>query len=468
MKKTIIITMIVVVLTSAALTVFVRLTSGNGKQEPDLAEVKRGSFEIAVINTGELIAEKSVDIKGPNTVLNINVRVAPIKITDLVPEGTIVKKGDYIASLDKTNFNNTFKDESEILRTIQVEFEMKIFDTAVILSALRDDIRNQTYISEEAAIVVAQTKFDPPAVQRQAELDLDKSHRYLEYKNRLYFLRYLQTSAEIKNLKLSLARQTRKVNDLKVILAGFTITAPSDGMVIYKKDRMGIKRKAGTLISPFDPAVATLPDLSSMLSKIYVSEIDVSKVKPGQQVQMTVDAFQGKTYIGQVTSVANIGEQFSNSDSKVFEVLVRLDGSDPMLRPSMTTDNRVIIKTFDDVVYVPIESVQAGADSIPYVYTTDRTKQVVVLGESNDKNIIVEQGLTESKSVWLSTPEKSGKFILAGNELISVIREREKARKIEMERVRKANNLLTGSESGNKVFNLSSGQDGASGTSYRD
>jgi len=464
MKKTIIITIIVVVLTSAALMVFVRLTSGNRNQELDLAEVKRGAFEIAVSNTGELIAEKSVDIKGPNTVQNMNFRVAPIKITDLVPEGTIVKKGDFIASLDRTNFNNTFKDESEILRTIQAQVEMKIFDTAVILSTLRDDIMNQTYAIEEAAIVVEQSKYEPPATQRLAELEKDKTQRYLDYKRRLYYLRYAQTSAEIRNLKITLGSQRRKVSDLEAVLAGFTITAPSDGMVIYKKDRMGIKRKAGSFISPFDPVVATLPDLSALLSRIYVSEIDVSRIKAGQPVQLTIDAFQGKSYTGKVTSIANIGEQFSNSDSKVFEVLVRIDGSDPSLRPSMTTSNKVITKSFDDVVYVPVESVQAGADSLPYVYTKEGTKQIVVLGESNNKNIIIEQGLVASTSVWLSTPEKPWKFILAGNELISVIREREKARRVEMERIRNQNNLLSESGPIKEVFTIGSGQGGSSST----
>jgi len=49
-----------------------------------------------------------------------------------------------------------------------------------------------------------------------------------------------------------------------------------------------------------DRVVATLPDLSSMLSKVYVSEIEVSKVKPGQTAKITIDAFPGKSYAGTV------------------------------------------------------------------------------------------------------------------------------------------------------------------------
>jgi hypothetical protein len=245
------------------------------------------------------------------------------------------------------------------------------------------------------------------------------------------------------------------VKDLQAILAGFTITAPSDGMVIYKKDRLGNKIKAGSMLNPFDPTVATLPDLSSMLSKIYISEIDINKVKPGQPVQITIDAFQGKSFTGKVAAKANIGEQLANSDSKVFEVMVKLDGSDPMLRPSMTSGNKIITKTFRDVVFVPSECVQAGTDSIPYVYTKDGARQVVIPGESDDKNIIIEKGIQAGTSVWLSTPQNPDRFTIAGDELIPVIREREKAKKLEMQNMKRENILIT--LSGEKISPAGSG-----------
>ncbi|MCB9028623.1 MAG: HlyD family efflux transporter periplasmic adaptor subunit [Bacteroidales bacterium] len=128
-------------------------------------------------------------------------------------------------------------------------------------------------------------------------------------------------------------------------------------MVIYKREWNGAKRKVGSEISPWDPVVATLPDLSSMISKTYVNEIDVSKVKAGQPVRLTVDAFPEKSYTGEVISVANIGEQLPNTDAKVFEVITKIDGSDPILRPSMTTGNQIMTKTFMDVIYVPLETV---------------------------------------------------------------------------------------------------------------
>jgi hypothetical protein len=231
-------------------------------------------------------------------------------------------------------------------------------------------------------------------------------------------------------MRNNLAEQRQRVADLQDVLSKFIINAPSDGMVIYKRDRSGTKRKVGSSISAWDNVVATLPDMSSMISKTYVNEIDVSKVKAGQPVDIVVDAFPEKKYKGSVISVANIGEQLPNADAKVFEVLIKVEGSDLILRPSMTTGNQIVTKTIPDVTYIPIECVQAGADSIPFVFMKNGNKQIVVLGESNENHIIIEQGVNAGDLLYLNTPEDPEKFTkLIGDELIPIIREKENARK---------------------------------------
>jgi hypothetical protein len=61
---------------------------------------------------------------------------------------------------------------------------------------------------------------------------------------------------------------------------------------------------------------------------------------------------------------------------------------------------------------------------------------VVVLGESNENNVVVEQGLQSGVQVYLSSPAKPESFKLVGEELITVIKEREKAKKAEEMRLR--------------------------------
>jgi HlyD family secretion protein len=450
MKRALIILGIVVAV--IALVVFNRMISSNKKAISTYAEVKKGLFEIVVSNSGELMAEKSIDIKGPVMVQATDnnsqggqrggggfggggggggrgggdMHAMDLKIQDIVPEGTIVNKGDYIAQLDRSSYDNTLKDEMQTLQTLETALDMKILDTAVVLTNLRDDIKNQKYVVEEARIVLAQSKYEPPATIRQAEMSVTKAERTLEQKLRIYSLRKAQNLAEITNQKMTIDSRSRRVTDLQDYLGKFTITAPSSGMIIYKKDRNGSKRKEGSSINPFDGVVATLPDLSSMLSKIYVNEIEISKVKKDQTADIIVDAFTKKSYTGKVIYIANVGEVLPNSDAKMFEVQIKIDGSDDALRPAMTTSNKIHIKTFNDVVFIPAECVQTGTDSIPFVFLRNKTRHIVVLGDANDKNVIVEKGLEPGTSIYLVPPANPEKYRLIGENLIPIIKGKSK------------------------------------------
>ncbi len=423
-----------VVLTIVALIAFNKIASNRGKVAV-FAEARKDIFEISISNSGELFAERSVEIMGPQMAQgrrnmmgghggHNNMRAMDLKIQDIMAEGTMVKEGDYIAQIDRTQYDNTLKDQLESLKKEQETLEMKLLDSAVVLTNLRDDIKNQAYAVEEAQITLEQSKFEPPATIRKAEIDLDKQKRLLEQKKKAYTLRVAQSVADIEHQNLHVSMGTTTVQDLEDYLAQFTVKAPANGMVIYKKDRLGNKRKAGSNINPWDLVIATLPDLSSMISKIYVNEIEISRVRKGQVAHITIDAFPDKKFTGTVFSIANIGEQLPNSDAKMFEVLLHVSESDPALRPSMTTSNKIIIDTFDDVISIPSECVNAGIDSIPFVYLKNHTKQIVVLGKSNEKHVIVEKGIKPGSQVYIIPPEDPEKFRLAGEELIPEIRQR--------------------------------------------
>ncbi|MCU0409022.1 MAG: efflux RND transporter periplasmic adaptor subunit, partial [Bacteroidales bacterium] len=402
------------------LFVFNKVTSKDSN-EGLFTEVKTGEFEIAFTNAGELIAEKSVDINGPDYFTGRDIRSTSVRITDLIPEGTMVEPGDYVGQLDRTELNNMLKDERERLATMRNNLEMKILDTAVQLNDLRDDLKNQRFTVEEAAITLRNSKFEPPTVIRQAEISLDKAQRVLEQKERNYTRRQAQMKTDIYNQTYWYNRIAKRVSDLEEVMQAFTIRAPASGMVIYKKDFRGTKRKIGSMVNPIDRVIATLPDLSSLISRTFVSEIEVSRIKPGQKAEITIDALPDKFFTGVVTFVANIGEKLPNTADKVFEVQVRLDKTDPVLRPSMTTGNKIIISTVPEAVFVPTESVHAGTDSIPFVYTRSGNRQVVVLGPANEKDVIIEKGLKPGTQIYLDNPEDETDFRLRGEELIPEI-----------------------------------------------
>jgi multidrug efflux pump subunit AcrA (membrane-fusion protein) len=419
MKKTLIVSGSVILISFILLFAVNRIGSKRIPAEY-YAKVLKGQFEISVISAGELVPERSVDIKGPEIAMGRDIRFFSIKIQDLVPEGVVVKEGDYIATLDRTDLNNSLKDAQDLLTTLQTALNVKLLDTAVVLNELRDGIKNQRFTVQEAEMTLHNSKYEPLPTIRQAEIELDKARRSLEQQLRGYTQVEAQNKTDIVNQTYWVNKVSRRVRDIEEILTEFTIKAPSPGMVIYKREWSG---------NPFDRVVATLPDLTSMLSKTYINEIDVSKIRTGQNVSITIDAFPKKSYNGTVSFVANVGEKMLNTDDKVFEIQIKVAGSDPELRPSMTTGNKIIVSSVKNAVYIPIECVQAGIDSIPYVFTKKGIKQIVLLGESNEKYVQIEKGLEEGTLLYLNNPENPEKFRLEGKDLVREIREKEKAKR---------------------------------------
>jgi hypothetical protein len=405
------------------------LFSGSSEAIDQKVKVRKGLFEIVVTTTGELQALNMEKIDAPEELRGRNVRIGDIKITDLVAEGTVVDSGDYVGALDRSSLDNSMKTTETELEQIKMQYENALVDTSLNLRQMRDNIHNLLFTLEESKITVEQSVYEPPATQRKAKNDYERALRNYEQELQRYSLRQEQELGKVKDIQIRLSRKESEYNDMLDLLSRFTIYAPKPGMVIYLKEWGGSKRKVGSTVSPWDRTIATLPDLSVMVSKTYVNEVDISKIKTGQTVRLGVDAFPDRKYTGIVTDVSNVGEQLRNSDAKVFEVLVRMNQSDSILRPSMTTSNEILISTVQDVIYIPLEALYA--DSVPFVYRTNGTKQIVIPGEMNDNFRIIEQGLEEGDEVYLSMPEHPEKFATAGADLIQILKERDAKRKEE-------------------------------------
>lgn len=427
MKRRTLVFLIILASVIAAAVIY-SIASGDDSAKPLETEVKLGEFEILVAVTGELQAETSKDIMAPLLLRSRELRIRNIKIQDMVVEGTVVDSGDYVATLDRSEADNSYKDISDELEVRESEYTKTKLDTTMGLRELRDEMINLMFNMEEAEITLEQSQFEPPATIRQAQISLDKAERAYNQAVKNYHLKVQQYKADMTEVTVDLAKQRRRKEQMEEVLQQFVIRAPSPGMVIYKRDWRGQKRTVGSEINPWDLTVATLPDMSSMVSKTYVNEIDISKIKVGQEVRAGVDAFPEKKYTGLVTEVANIGEQLPNTDAKVFEVVIKLNESDPILRPSMTTSNEIVTRTFDSVLYIPLEAVHSN-DSMTYVYLKNNNRQVVVLDESNENEIIVEAGLDAGDKVLLSVPEGAEDMRFTGLELVEVIREKEAEKK---------------------------------------
>jgi hypothetical protein len=436
MKKKILIPLIVLAAVIIAIIIY-SMVPDSDKTIQLSTKVQKGNFEVMVAVTGELRARTSTEIQGPSELRSQNLRIRSVKIQNLIPEGTVVDSGDWVATLDRSEADNSLKDIADELEKIQSQFIKTQLDTTIQLRQLRDDLINLHFNMEEVGIALEQSKYEPPATIRQAQISLDKATRAYEQAQKNYNLKVEQSRADMTEVSINLAKSKRRKEEMESVLKNFDIKAPSSGMVIYRREWSGQKRTVGSEINTWDLTVAELPDLSTLVSRTYVNEIDISKIKVGQKVKIGVDAFPEKAYTGAITEVANIGEQLPNADAKVFEVMIELYEKDPILRPSMTTSNKIITLEFPDVLFIPLETVHTN-DSLSFVYTRKGTKKVILLGESNENSIIVEKGLEVGDEIYISVPDESEKWKIEGTELINEIKARKAEKLQKMQEMKQA------------------------------
>lgn len=381
----------------------------NGNRRNDEADiitsVKQGKFKVEIETTGELEAKSSVNILGPTALREF--RIWEVKIQNIVDEGVVVKKGDWVASLDRTDFQNKLGDKNIELEKANSKYTQTQLDTTLTMRTARDELINLKYGVDEKQIVLDQSKFEPPATIKQNEINYDKAVRAYDQALENYKIKKNQNVEKMREVAAELRKVRNETENMAKIGEAFTILAPEPGMVIYTKDWNGKAIKAGSTIQMWDPVVAKLPDLSLMISKTYVNEVDVRKVKVGQQVDVGLDAYPEKKLKGTVVRVANVGEQRPNSDAKVFEVTVEIKGTDMSLRPAMTTSNKIIANQLDSVLYVPLECLHSQSDTITYVYKSEGlniVKQEVIVGDANANDVVIKGGLTVNDKLYLSNP----------------------------------------------------------------
>ncbi len=363
-----------------------------------------GEFAVTVTATGELQAKNSVKIYGPLKARMVH--VWQMKITKLVDEGTVVKKGDFIAELDPSELSNKIKDRQIEIQKAESRYTLTQLDTLLTLSKARDELINLQYAMEEGNLKKEQSTYEAPAIRRQAEIDYEKAVRSHQQAKNNYQTKVKQSRAKMQEINAELSQHRQKMTLYKQILSEFTVKAPADGMVIYHKEWNGQKKTEGSIVQGWNPVVATLPDLSVMESITYVNEVDIKKIKIGQQVNMGLDADPDKKLSGAVTEIANIGEQRPNSNSKVFEVKILVNESDSTLRPAMTTSNEMIVAAVDSSLSIPLECIH-NKDTLTFVLIrngSDIIKQQVELGLINDNSAIIEDGVTANDELYLSIP----------------------------------------------------------------
>ncbi|MBX3253603.1 MAG: efflux RND transporter periplasmic adaptor subunit [Chitinophagaceae bacterium] len=401
LKKILLLVGILLILSVAAYSVFFRNPAAGNEI---LIDIKKNDFEVNIVTTGELRSKSMTRITAPTKLQQLG--IYQIKISDMVPEGTLVKEGEFVVSLDNSDVLNKIKDQQLNIDKKEAEIKQASLDTMMELRVLRDEIINMKYDLEQKILEKEQSKYEAPAEIKRVELEYEKTERTLKQKEENYKTKQLQTKTKMQILGSDLQQLTNQMDGLNSILSQLTINAPKSGMLVYDKNWNGQKKGVGTQIELWNPTVATLPDLTQMEVLTYVNEVDIQRIKVGQKVDISLDAAADKKLNGIVKNVANIGEEKPNSDAKIFEVLIDVLTSDPILKPAMTVSCRIATEKYLSVLQVPLDAIYNDVQGSFLFKRLDGklVKQYVKVYTVNESNALISNGLAEGDRVYHNLP----------------------------------------------------------------
>jgi multidrug efflux pump subunit AcrA (membrane-fusion protein) len=384
----------------------ITLSTGPGE---NLHKVKSGPFELSLEVKGEIQGKNAIVISLPDELSQRDLRIYQLKIKDLVEEGTSVKPGDWVATLDAAQITQQIQNNQQDLDRQRAELNDAKIDSSIQLTALREELGEFKYDLEYKKLELEQSQYESPAYQRKIKMEYDQTVRQMEKKRRDYQLKQLELKMKTKRIENRFDNHNKRDLLLKKAMGATRVTAPKDGMVMYAKLWNGRKLRVGDDISIWMPTIATLPDLSQPVSEAYIPEIDITKVALGDSVEISIDALPGDKFKGVVSNIANVGQELSGFDMKVFKIMIDLEVEGKPIKPAMTSNNKIILAKLPDVVKIPRNCLfRQNGDSFVYLNNGGQTwKKSVTPGLENEEEVVIESGLSPGDLILSAQPEET-------------------------------------------------------------
>jgi HlyD family secretion protein len=381
------------------------LVSCKGKESSDITvtAVKRGTFTEELTEQGTVEAVKSISVSAPT----ISYRYGSLKIAKVVEDGEEVERGDTVMIFDPSEIKRAIIQAEQQLEIAKAEYEKLKSTQQSELEDLEADLELAS-VSQEISKINAETSVYEPEVTKKeiklkfesATIALNRAKEQIENKKVIHREDLLQKSLTIKQLTSTLQDATSSMNKLFVV-------SPDKGIII-KEENWNTGQKYAVGDQPYSGLkIIELPDLSEMRAEVKVNEVDISKVIPGQRVEIRPDAYSDSTYTGKVEAVANLAQNKDNkSKIKIFPVQIRISGQSKTLLPGLTVSCKIIVSELPDVLFIPLESL-FREQGMEYVYIKSGSgfkRRDIKTGAINTDFAIVSEGLEENDIIALSDP----------------------------------------------------------------
>ncbi len=372
--------------------------------DTQLVDVRRDDLVIGVEIAGELAAVDSTDVKMPDLP-----DVWGLKITSMAPESGDVKAGEPLVGFDESNLvrkletmQNDAAGAREKLAKRRDDATLAKRDGELAIAQAEADLRKKQLAAVAPVDLVGSIQ------QKTAQIEADAAKLALERAKAKAEQQLRSDDAELASLGRHLSYAEHQAEVLQKNIARLQVNAPRAGTVVYPRNkwRNDEKLKVGDEVWR-EMIVVQVVGAGNMIGKGTIDEVDLSRVKIGQSVALSVDALPDVQLHGKVAKFQLGVHARSQTDrSKVAELELAIDATDAPRRPGMRFRGQVEIERVASVVQVPTDVVFVSPDGpVAYVQRDGHlVAQAVQLGRRSATALEIVAGLADGDRVSRSEP----------------------------------------------------------------
>jgi HlyD family secretion protein len=357
------------------------------QQQGDAVVQAQASYNVAKASTLQQISQQETDIQGTKESMgqdNITLKQAKISLKQAELALSELERAESDAKVDQNNAESEMKRTQEMYdKKFVPKKTLETAQTTYANSKTKYDSAQKKILSQKEAINSAKenvTMREGAVNMRQTTLEFQQ--RNLEILKQTRIAQEEQSSTQLKiaktrqkqldanindekevsqlsieSAKANLLRAQSTLNNQKERLGWTTILAPVSGIVINLAIKEGEIVTSGRSAFSQSPALMQIADLTQMIVRTSINEVDMEKLSIGQKVEIRTKAYPDKVYRGEVTEVAPSG--LPRDNIIYFQVEIAVLDSPKELRPGMTADVDIVVVERKDELLLPIETVKS-------------------------------------------------------------------------------------------------------------
>ena len=370
---------------------------------------KSGDLTAAIVERGTVEPVDYADLTCKAKAQGKESAAATIKW--VIEDGTMVKKGQRVLTLDDSALRELCEAAAIRVKEAEKAAEQATDNIALVQKENATDVRLAEIDVKLAEIALKELPAEKP--KEASELRVEQAKLKLERAAQRAKTQQTQAEAELKARRTAKDAEVEKLKGLEDEVKQSVLVAPMDGMLVYcvpEANRFGRSLPliaAGEVVRE-GQKLARVVGLKKFAVGTRIHEAVISTVRPGQAVQVRVDAFPDKLLRGTVKQVSAVASavDWMAADVKVYPVTVAIDDPPEWLKPQMSAEVQIATGEHKGVLQVPrAAALDGGRERTCFVKSgRELVERKVVVGASGATTVEIKEGLKEGDLVVTDLP----------------------------------------------------------------